>query len=58
MIYMKKVMLDCQSLGENDVLPDGDTVTKPSVIKEKTSLWREYVRDALVLNKSSATSDL
>ena len=29
----KELMLKCQSLGENDILPDSSNVTKSSVIK-------------------------
>ena len=40
----EKIMLECQSLGENDVLPDSDNITKSSVIKDKVG-FAERVRE-------------
>ena len=40
----EKIMLECQSLGENDVLPDSDNVTKSSAIKNKLG-FEERVRE-------------
>ena len=37
-------MLECQSLGKNDVLPDSENVTKSSVIKDKLG-FEERVRE-------------
>ena len=42
----KEVMLKCQSLGENDILPDSSNVTKSSVIKSKLE-FDERVREWL-----------
>ena len=54
----EKIMLECQSLGENDVLPDSDNVTKSSVIKDKVG-FEERVRERLMsaeYAESSSTS--
>ena len=40
----EKIMLECQSLVENDVLSDSDSVTKSSVIKDKLN-FEERVRE-------------
>ena len=37
-------MLECQLLGENDVLPDSENITKSSVIKDKVG-FEERVRE-------------
>ena len=42
----KELMLKCQSLGENDILPDSSNVTKSSVIKFKLE-FDERVREWL-----------
>ena len=42
----KELMLKCQSLGENDILPDSSNVTKSSVIKSKLE-FDERVREWL-----------
>ena len=56
----EKIMLECQSLGENDVLSDSDSVTKSSVIKDKLGLgFEERVREwrmSTEYTESSSTS--
>ena len=54
----EKIMLECQSLGENDVFPDSDNVTKSSVIKDKLG-FEERVREwrmSAEYTESSCTS--